>query len=98
MNYHNPRGSNDSTAIIYGIVTAGNECAKRNKPGVYARVTNYIPWITSTMRNKKKDIMIDKEQPLSSTTRTTTTTILKQPLLKNIEYFIFFIFFANCWL
>ena len=40
-----PRSSTDDTAIVYGITSFMNKCAQPKYPTVFARVTEFLPWI-----------------------------------------------------
>lgn len=45
---------NDGYWYQYGVVSYGYGCGFRGYPGVYTRVTSFVPWIKDTMKKLSK--------------------------------------------
>ena len=39
----------DGSSVLLGITSYGEGCAQRNTPGVYTRVSYYVPWVKQVM-------------------------------------------------
>lgn len=37
----------EGTHYVYGLVSWGDSCGKKNKPGVYTNVIHFLDWIAS---------------------------------------------------
>lgn len=44
---------NDGHWVLHGVVGWGLRCGLENKPGVYAKASNYVDWITETILNNQ---------------------------------------------
>ncbi|XP_046457686.1 trypsin-1-like isoform X1 [Daphnia pulex] len=52
----------DCQWIQVGIVSWGDGCARKGIPGVYARVTSFLPWIKKEMTSVKSKFNFNKNQ------------------------------------
>ncbi|XP_042526976.1 hepatocyte growth factor activator isoform X1 [Dipodomys spectabilis] len=44
----------NGVVYLYGIISWGDGCGRRNKPGVYTRVASYVDWINDRVRPSKR--------------------------------------------
>lgn len=41
---------NNERMTLMGVISWGDGCGQKDKPGVYTRVTNYISWINNKIK------------------------------------------------
>ncbi|XP_029382246.1 hepatocyte growth factor activator isoform X2 [Echeneis naucrates] len=44
----------NDVSFLYGIISWGERCGDSKKPGVYTKVVNYIDWINSVIKRKRR--------------------------------------------
>ena len=51
--------------LLYGIVSWGDGCGKKDSPGIYSRVTQMVDWIEETTQTKpvSLDLYVDTKIP-----------------------------------
>ncbi|XP_017787319.1 PREDICTED: trypsin-1-like [Nicrophorus vespilloides] len=66
--------------LLTGVVSTGDGCANPNFPGIYADVSNLIPWIKDNSEYGGKTIVSDTEETtvIDSTVTTIITTLLPE--------------------
>jgi secreted trypsin-like serine protease len=60
---------NDNLTMLVGIVSYGTGCAREKLPGVYTRVSSFIDWIQSIMKEDKIQVRSETCSPTRTPTR-----------------------------